>query len=84
MTGEVDLDGFIRKTGFAILAADFRTEHGAHGTVDVVDVFLDVNGIRMLDRWSRFFNQFIIQRDVQMVILNDGLTQRGVLGNPGL
>ena len=73
MQGHVD--GVVRQTFLAVAAGDLVADHGADRTVDVANRHFDAHGLLAFEGRSGKFDELVVQRLLQLVVLLDGLVQ---------
>ena len=79
-TSEQHVDGSLRQPSAAPLARDMRTQHGAHGAVDVANRHLGTHRFTALDGGGAHGNQVVVQCTSQPMVLRGGAAQRREIG----
>ncbi len=80
----LDVDGVVGQAVMAIAPRHFAGKHGAHGAVDVARVLDELHFLAALQRGTGAFNQHMIERLGEAMILLFGLTARHVGRHIGL
>ena len=79
---QADVDGVVRQTAIALAPGHFAGQHRSHGAVGVADGGFDFDRRRPLQRRSGLFDQAMIQRPGQAVILDFAVIARCRLPPP--
>jgi hypothetical protein len=75
-TGEPDTNGVLGQAAAAIPLRHLVAEHRAHRAIGVADERLQIDRAAMLERRQRRFDQIVVERDVELVILFAHTTAR--------